>query len=110
MHLYLGLAHAGLAQAEQAIEAFKAALLLDPSVRLPEGTSPRIRGWWRKAGVASGARANALSQRAHAEQSVGTHLALQSEAEGMARLANVLFATAGAALVGGGVVLVLTFD
>jgi hypothetical protein len=48
--LYTALAHAGLSHEAQAIDAFRAALLLDPSLKLPPRMSPRIREWWVKAG------------------------------------------------------------
>jgi hypothetical protein len=48
--LLTALAHAGLSHETQAIDAFRSALLLDPSIKLPPRMSPRIREWWVKAG------------------------------------------------------------
>jgi hypothetical protein len=52
LSLYTALAHAGLSHEAQAIDAFRSALLLDPSIKLPPRMSPRIREWWVKAGGA----------------------------------------------------------
>ncbi len=49
IHLYEGLAHAGLANGPEAISAFHAARLLDPSLALPKESSPRVREWWTQA-------------------------------------------------------------
>lgn len=59
VHLYLGLAHAGLSHGKQAVDAFQAALLLEPTLVLPPDASPRIREWWVKAG-GEGPRAAAV--------------------------------------------------
>ncbi|MDQ3266376.1 MAG: hypothetical protein M3Y59_22465 [Myxococcota bacterium] len=53
VHLYEGLAHAGLANGPEAISSFHAARLLDPAVALPSGSSPRVREWWVQATPAS---------------------------------------------------------
>jgi hypothetical protein len=50
VHLYTGLAQAGLVRADEAIASFRTALVLDPELRLPEGASPRVREWWVSAG------------------------------------------------------------
>lgn len=59
VHLYEGLAHAGLANGPDAIAAFHAARLLEPSLTLPAEASPRVREWWAQAapGTAPEARA-----------------------------------------------------
>jgi hypothetical protein len=49
-YLWLGMAYAGLNQVIKARESFRAALVLEPSLQLPPGTSPRIRSWWRESG------------------------------------------------------------
>ena len=55
VHLYLGLAYAGLARERDAVEHFHAGLLLDPGLVLPDWASPRVREWWVKAGGPSSA-------------------------------------------------------
>ncbi|MBL8957633.1 MAG: hypothetical protein JNK82_43060 [Myxococcaceae bacterium] len=50
IHLYLGLAYAGLSQQSKAVDAFRAGLLIEPELELPADASPRIREWWVKAG------------------------------------------------------------
>ena len=50
VHLYTGLAHAGLAHEREAVDAFRAALVLDASLRLPDDVSPRVKEWWLRAG------------------------------------------------------------
>lgn len=54
IHLYEGLAHAGLANGQEAISSFHAARLLDPSLTLPTDSSPRVREWWAQAAPSSG--------------------------------------------------------
>lgn len=49
IHLYEGLAHAGLSQDAEAFESFKKARSLDPELTLPSGTSPRLAEWWARA-------------------------------------------------------------
>jgi hypothetical protein len=49
IELTAGLAYAGLARREDAIERFVAALTLRPSVTLPPNSSPRVEEWWRVA-------------------------------------------------------------
>ncbi len=50
VHLYTGLAHAGLAHEAEALEGFKSALVLEPELSLPASVSPRVRAWWLRAG------------------------------------------------------------
>ena len=50
VHMWLGLAYAGLAQESEARESFRAALLLDDALELPTGTSPVVTGWWEELG------------------------------------------------------------
>jgi hypothetical protein len=50
VHLYVGLAHAGLNEKLPAEDAFRNALLLDPGIVLPNDVSPVVKSWWREAG------------------------------------------------------------
>src|SRR5688500_14905018 len=50
VHLYLGLAHGQLSHEQEAVRAFRKALLLDPTLMLPAGASPNLWRWWRQAG------------------------------------------------------------
>ena len=50
VHLYTGLAHAGLSSEARSIASFRDALLIDPRLTLPEGVSPRVQEWWKAAG------------------------------------------------------------
>ncbi|MBL8949543.1 MAG: hypothetical protein JNK82_02115 [Myxococcaceae bacterium] len=52
VHLYTGLAHAGLAHEAEALASFESALVLEPELELPPGLSPRVRAWWARAGGA----------------------------------------------------------
>lgn len=49
VNLVSGLAHAGLAEESAAIEDFRTAHVLDPSIALPAEVSPRVRDWWARA-------------------------------------------------------------
>jgi hypothetical protein len=44
--LLMGLAHSGLAQQSEAIQNFRIAHALDPSIGLPPNSSPRVIQWW----------------------------------------------------------------
>lgn len=50
VHLYLGLAHAGLAHKAEAMTAFQTARVLAPDIALPEWVSPRVIEWWVESG------------------------------------------------------------
>jgi hypothetical protein len=50
VHLYTGLAKAELFGQKEATKAFRAALDLDPNIRLPRTASPLVRGWWEELG------------------------------------------------------------
>ena len=53
VHLYLGLAHAGVANEAKAVSSFRSALTLDNTIcNLPgwDKSSPRVQEWWVKAG------------------------------------------------------------
>jgi hypothetical protein len=50
VHLYTGLAKAELFGQKEATKAFRAALDLDPNIRLPRTASPLVRGWWGELG------------------------------------------------------------
>lgn len=50
VHLWFGLAYAGLVREEEARESFRAALLIDNSLELPSGTSPVVIAWWTASG------------------------------------------------------------
>jgi hypothetical protein len=50
VHLYTGLANAELNGQKEAVKSFRAALELDPNVRLPRTASPLVRGWWEELG------------------------------------------------------------
>jgi len=50
IHLYEGLAHAGMAHEELAEQSFRTALLLEPELTLPAGSSPRVTVWFEQAG------------------------------------------------------------
>ncbi len=50
VHMYIGLANAGLARDGEAQASFGKALLLDPDLELPRFASPRVRDWWTRAG------------------------------------------------------------
>jgi hypothetical protein len=54
VHLWIGLAFAGLRQPAKAKENFKAALVLEPKLELPEDASPLVQAWWREAGGTEG--------------------------------------------------------
>lgn len=49
VYLYIGLAHASLADQEKAIASFRAAKLLWPDVALPPDVSPKVQDWWAAA-------------------------------------------------------------
>lgn len=53
VHVYFGLAWAGLNEKKKALESFKTALTLAPERRLPPSTSPTVQQWWKEAGGAS---------------------------------------------------------
>jgi hypothetical protein len=50
VYFVYGLAHSGLAQEKEAIESFRNARALDPSLRLEEDWGPRVAEWWAAAG------------------------------------------------------------
>jgi hypothetical protein len=50
VQLYEGLAHAGLNEKAAAEDAFRAAILLNPTLFLPADASPVVWAWWREAG------------------------------------------------------------
>lgn len=50
VHLYTGLAHAGLADKPKAVKSFQTALVLLPDIALPTWVSPVVRNWWVEAG------------------------------------------------------------
>lgn len=50
VHLYTGLAHAGLADEARAVASFRTALKLEPKLQLPGEQAPRVHQWWRLAG------------------------------------------------------------
>ncbi|MBK7861318.1 MAG: hypothetical protein IPJ65_22440 [Archangiaceae bacterium] len=56
IELYTGLAHAALAEEEQAVASFRRARTLEPSLELPPGSSPRIARWWEQAAPPEGSR------------------------------------------------------
>jgi hypothetical protein len=49
VHLYEGLAHAGLANQAAALASFEAACLLAPALALPDWAGPQVRNWWAAA-------------------------------------------------------------
>jgi len=49
-HLYKGLALAGLGQRDASVRSFETALIIDASLTLPEGASPRATSLFREAG------------------------------------------------------------
>lgn len=50
VHLYTGLAHAGMADKTNAMKSFEAALVLQPNLELPTWVSPVVGQWWERAG------------------------------------------------------------
>lgn len=50
VHLYTGLAYAGLADKPNAVKSFQTALVLLPDLELPTWVSPVVRTWWAEAG------------------------------------------------------------
>lgn len=49
VHLYMGLAHAGLVDEARAVQSFEAALALDRTLQLPPNLSPKVNEWWQQA-------------------------------------------------------------